>query len=99
MYYQPESSETITMRDRISRQQVIQTDLELSETISDSDTGSLDSFDIRATVRELKEDDDEENNTLLLSETSPDTGHQILGPVSTIRPFFILFLKNSYKFY
>ena len=82
MYYQPESSEPITMRDRISRQQVIQTDLELSETISDSDTGSLDSFDIRATVRELKEDDDEENNTLLLSEKSLNAGNQILGPVS-----------------
>ena len=82
MYYQPESSETITMRDRISRQQVIQTDLELSETISDSDNDSLDSFDIRATVRELKEDDDEENNTLLLSEKSLNAGNQILGPVS-----------------
>ena len=81
MYYQPESSETVTMRNRINRQQIIQTDIDLSETIGDSDSESMDSFDVRATVRDLNEDDDN-YNTLLLSETSPNTGHQVLGPVS-----------------
>ena len=70
------------MRNRINRQQVIQTDLDLSVSIGDSDTDSIDSFDNRATVRNFKEDNNDENNTLLLSETSPDTGRQILGPVS-----------------
>jgi len=83
MYYQAESSETVTMRNRINRQQVIQTDLDLSENIGDSDSESMDSFDARDTVRDLNENDDK-YNTLLLSETSPYTGHQILGPVSFV---------------
>ena len=81
MYYQTESSETVTMRNRVNRQQVIQTDFDLSETIGDSDSESMDSFNARDTVRDLNENDDK-YNTLLLSETSPNTGHQILGPVS-----------------
>ena len=50
MFNQPENSEIITMRNRINRQQIIiQTDLDLSETIGDSD--SISSFDARDTVR------------------------------------------------
>ena len=88
MYYQTENSETITMRNRVNRQQVIQTDFDLSETIGDSDSESMDSFNARATVRDLNEDDDN-YNTLLLSETSPNTGHQILGPVSILVWFLV----------
>ena len=43
MFYQPEDSSTIIMRDRIARQSVIQTDLALSETIGDSDSDTEDS--------------------------------------------------------
>ena len=79
MFNQFEKSETITMRNRINRQQVIQTDLELSETIGDSD--STGSFDARDTLREEYEDE-EEFNPPLLSEKSLTSGNQILGPVS-----------------
>ena len=79
MFNQSERSETITMRNRMNRQQVIQTDLELSETIGDSD--STGSFDARDTVREDYEDE-EEFNPPLLSEKSLNAGDQILGPVS-----------------
>ena len=80
MFNQPENSEIITMRNRINRQQIIiQTDLDLSETIGDSD--SIGSFDARDTVREDYEDE-EEFNPLLLSEKSLNPGNQILGPVS-----------------
>ena len=68
------------MRNRINRQQIIiQTDLDLSETIGDSD--SIGSFDARDTLREDYEDE-EEFNPPLLSEKSLNAGHQILGPVS-----------------
>ena len=80
MYYQPENSGIVAMRNRIYRQSTIQTDLELSET---SDTDSMDSFDARATVRDVNEGEDD-YNTLLLSETSPNARHQILGPVSDL---------------
>ena len=79
MFNQSERSETITMRNRMNRHQVIQTDLELSETIGDSD--STGSFDARDTVREDYEDE-EEFNPPLLSEKSLNAGDQILGPVS-----------------
>ena len=81
MFNQSERSETITMRNRMNRQQVIQTDLELSETIGDSD--STGSFDARDTVREDYEDE-EEFNPPLLSEKSLNAGDQILGPVSIL---------------
>ena len=81
MYYQPEDSGTIIVRDRVDRRDVIQTDLSFSETIGDSDTDSLDSFDAKATVRENYEEEDEYIPPML-SESSPDTGRQILGPVS-----------------
>ena len=80
MFNQSERSETITMLNRMNRHQVIiQTDLELSETIGDSD--STGSFDARDTVREDYEDE-EEFNPPLLSEKSLNAGDQILGPVS-----------------
>ena len=80
MFNQSERSETITMRNRMNRHQVIiQTDLELSETIGDTD--STGSFDARDTVREDYEDE-EEFNPPLLSEKSLNAGDQILGPVS-----------------
>ena len=82
MFNQSERSETITMRNRMNRQQVIQTDLELSETIGDSD--STGSFDARDTVREDYEDE-EEFNPPLLSEKSLNAGDQILGPVSFLQ--------------
>jgi len=38
MYYQPEDSGIIIVRDRVDRRDVIQTDLSFSETIGASDT-------------------------------------------------------------
>jgi len=91
MYYQPEDSGTIIVRDRVDRRDVIQTDLSFSETIGDSDTDSLDSFDAKATVRENYEEEDEYIPPML-SESSPDTGRQILGPVSLV--LFLLYMPN-----
>jgi hypothetical protein len=80
MLNQSERSETITMRNRMNRQQVIQTDLELSETIGDSD--STGSFDARDTLREYYEHEEENfQPPLLLSESSPNAGIQILDTV------------------
>ena len=81
MFYQPEDSSTIIMRDRIARQSVIQTDLALSETIGDSDSDTEDSFDAKTTVRENNEYE-EEFNPSMLSEKSLNAGRRILGPVS-----------------
>ena len=96
MFYQTEDSGTINMRARINRQSVIQTDLALSETIGDSDSDSEESIYARSTVREYY--DHEEDNfqpLLLLSESSPNAGTQILDPVSPMmHPAYILLLKN-----
>ena len=83
MFYQAEDSGTINMRARINRQSVIQTDLALSETIGDSDSDSEDSIYDRSTVREYYEREEENfQPPLLLSESSPNAGIQILDTVS-----------------
>ena len=82
MFHQPEDSSTIIKRDRIAHQNVIQTDLALSETIGDSDSDTEDSFDAKTTVRENYEYE-EEFNPSMLSERSLNTGRRILGPVSS----------------
>ena len=83
MFYQPEDSETVTTRNRINRQPAIQTDLDFSESIGDSDSDSDGSFNGGTTIRESQEHD-EDQNPHLLSDTSPNAGHQILGPVSIL---------------
>ena len=83
MFYQAEDSGTINMRARINYQSAIQTDLALSETIGDSDCDSEDSIYDRSTVREHYEHEEENfQPPLLLSESSPNAGIQILDPVS-----------------
>ena len=83
MFYQAEDSGTINMRTRINRQNVIQTDLALSETIGDFDSNSEDSFYAQSTVRKYYEHEEEIfQPPLLLSESSPNAGIQILDTVS-----------------
>ena len=86
MFYQAEDSGTINMRARINYQSAIQTDLALSETIGDSDSDSENSIYDRSTVREHYEHQEENfQPSLLQSESSPNTGIQILYPVSFLR--------------
>ena len=97
MFYQAEDSGTINMRARTNYQSAIQTDLALSETIGDSDSDSENSIYDRSTVREHYEHEEENfQPPLLLSESSPNAGIQILDPVSclipTIRPALFLIL-------
>ena len=85
MFYQAENSGSINMRARINYQSAIQTDLALSETIGDSDCDSEDSIYDRSTVREHYEHEEENfQPPLLLSESSPNAGIQILDPVSSL---------------
>ena len=98
MFYQAEDFGTINMRARINRQSVIQTDLALSETIGDSDSASEDSIYDRSTVRECYEREEENfQPPLLLSESSPNAGIQILDTVSQSQLLEQLDIKHVVK--